>query len=749
MDARAQSSLLLAIVALALAASILLRPARSRLFTRFALLNTALFAWSLAQFFGSLAPLSLWPARLASAAEFLLPAVVLGFVLEFLGEERIATRRTLQTALTIGVLGTVGAMTRLALLRPDGWSLTPLRIISALYCFGGLAMATKLLHSRMKRSVSRTERARLLYLLVGAGLSLGLTAMDVLARGIPFPPLGTVATTVYLYFLSQTLLRHRLLDLNELLGKFMVLSLLAVLLAAIYGVLVSWSVGITHDQESWAGLFLFNTLVASFVILILFDPLRTKIESTVVALLFRERHEFLQTLRSLRARVAALIDVGDLTQLLLDTLYETRRMTHASLYLMRDDGLGFRRSAFRGPAPVAHLDAAPARALVNAAAAGQRAVLVENIERRLFELRSLMPGTIDTATAPALPPEAGEEALQLSELGLVLGAMRAGVCIPLVGGDRVLGFLNLHDDRVPEAFASDEIAAMLDLAEQVAVTIDNSRLYERMKERDRLAALGEMAAGLAHEIRNPLSSIKGAVQYLDPDAAPGADRELVEVIVEEVNRLNAVVTQFLDYSRPLRSTFQKAHVNDVLTKTLRLLEGRELPPAIRVQLDLEQELPVVHCDADQLKQVFINLAMNAAQAMPAGGTLTVSTRRPRANEWLLAEDAPRWIGDQVEVRFGDTGPGISEEVRQRIFIPFFTTKEKGTGLGLAICQRIVKNHGGSIEVESRPGDGTTFIIRLPTNADRPTPETTPVPRTRPLEAPAPDERDMPLAGAAD
>src|SRR5690606_4746869 len=118
------------------------------------------------------------------------------------------------------------------------------------------------------------------------------------------------------------------------------------------------------------------------------------------------------------------------------------------------------------------------------------------------------------------------------EIGAALAAMRSGVCIPLLGGDRVLGFLNLHDDRVPEAFASDEIASMLALADQCAIVVDNSRLYERMKERDRLAALGEMAAGLAHEIRNPLSSIKGAVQFLDPTSLPEADAEFLGVIVE-------------------------------------------------------------------------------------------------------------------------------------------------------------------------------------------------------------------------
>jgi signal transduction histidine kinase len=231
-----------------------------------------------------------------------------------------------------------------------------------------------------------------------------------------------------------------------------------------------------------------------------------------------------------------------------------------------------------------------------------------------------------------------------------------------------------------------------------------------MKERDRLAALGEMAAGLAHEIRNPLAAIKGATQYLDPGRLLDDDRQFLQIIVEEVNRLNGVVTQFLDYSRPLKPALAPGDVNDILERTFKLLSG-DLPPGIEVRLDLAAGLPRVSCDPEQLKQVFLNLALNAVQAMLRGGSLTVSTRRAR-DDLALWRDAPRRT-DGVEVRFRDTGPGIPEESRDNIFVPFFTTKDKGTGLGLAICQRIVKAHQGSIGVRSPPGEGAEFFIVLP------------------------------------
>jgi two-component system, NtrC family, sensor histidine kinase HydH len=146
---------------------------------------------------------------------------------------------------------------------------------------------------------------------------------------------------------------------------------------------------------------------------------------------------------------------------------------------------------------------------------------------------------------------------------------------------------------------------------------------------------------------------------------------------------------------------------------VKLIEG-SLPQTVRLELSLEAELPRILGDAEQLKQVFINLALNAVQAMPDGGRLAVRTRRPRQPlELGLSDSSPRYAADQVEVRFADTGAGIPEEAKDRIFIPFYTTKSKGTGLGLAISQRIVKAHGGSIEVQSRLGEGSEFILRFP------------------------------------
>ncbi|WP_373045456.1 ATP-binding protein [Vulgatibacter sp.] len=701
MDFRTQSLLLAAIVAVALAVAMLLRSQRAKALTLFAVLCLSLAASYLGDFLYAVTGHEFW-LRAAIANGAAVPAAALAFFLEFLGVSRRSARRGRTLAFIGAFGGLLVAVTPLA-------EFTSARVVVATWVFGSLTVSLSLLYRRMRGSPSRVERARLTYLLGGAAVALLASALDLLPRlGIPFPSLGPILTTLFLFFLSQTLQVYRLLDLHELLGKFATLSVLALILAAIYAGLVIW----VGDRP---GLFAFNTLVASFVILNLYEPLRAKVEEWVIATLFRERFELLRTLAGLKARLTSVIDPIELARMVLDTFHESRRVTHASLYLLTDARPGFSLVDARGPAPAPFLDASAARGLLAIARSGQKAVLLENVDRRLHELRRQLAAGARTTAAPTdETARAADEQQRLAEVRSALFSMKAGICIPLLGAERVIGFLNLQDERVPEAYSSDEIALLLEIAEQTATVVENSKLYDRMKERDRLAALGEMAAGLAHEIRNPLGAIKGAAQFLDPQQLGGEEGEFVQVIIDEVDRLNGVVTQFLDYARPLKSTPHPIDVNDLVERTLRLVQTN-LPEGIEVQAILDRALPRAQSDAEQLKQVIINLVQNAVQAMPGGGRLIISTAAPEeAGGFRLRGRGP----EMVELRVRDDGPGIPENQRDHIFVPFYTTKEKGTGLGLAISQRIVRSHGGSIGLQSRPGEGTEFVVRLPAVEER-------------------------------
>src|SRR6185312_7525473 len=324
-----------------------------------------------------------------------------------------------------------------------------------------------------------------------------------------------------------------------------------------------------------------------------------------------------------------------------------------------------------------------------------------------------------------------EERESLQLMLRTLEQMNGSVALGFNGEDQLLGGLVLRDERLREAYSSDEIELFRGVATTIGVTLQNSQVYERMKERDRLAALGQMAAGLAHEIRNPLGSIKGAAQFLQPAQDGGKDgakdgnrespggregtREFLDIIVEEVNRLNKIVSQFLDYARPYRGEQRPLEVADVLKKTLSLLpKDKESPEQgpVEIVTTFADRMPPVRADAEQLLQVFLNLSLNAIQAVAPGGPgkLFISTALRRATRRGATAAF-------LEVRFRDTGVGIPAGDLKNLFIPFFTTKEKGTGLGLPISQRIIENHGGTIEVRSQPGEGATFTVLLPIEAD--------------------------------
>ncbi len=706
MDITTQSSLLAAIIGFALGVAMLLRAQRARVLTRY-----GLFALSVGSFHFSRFLENLFPADGSVTGRIMLglticlgaalPATALAFFLEFLNFSPRTARYGRRASLVSVLLGVAVGVTPLADLQ---WA----RVAVSVWVLLALGFSVSLILARMKTSQTRVEKQRLLYLAVGAGAAVLFSGLDLVARfGVALPPMGTIVSTLYLFFIAQTLLRLRLMDLHELLGKIASQAVLAAILAIVFVVMTAW-------VES-TSLFIFNTIFATFVMLILLEPLNRFVEARIVALFFRQRFAFLESGGQLLRRTANIIDAPQLASSLLDGLNDTRRVTHASIYLLAEDRPGFRLLDSRGPAPALFIDQGMARALVTR---NERAQLIETVERRVIELKA----------SPLEARKARDELRRLNEVRTAMTQMKAGITVPLLGNDRVLGFLNLWDERVPEAFASDEIALILELAERVSTVVENSKLYDKMRERDRLAALGEMAAGLAHEIRNPLGAIKGAAQFLDPAGLPGEEGEFVEVIVEEVNRLNGVVSAFLDYSRPLKQTFGPTDLGEVASRTAKLIIN-DLPPNVTLTEELAAGLPRVDADAEQLKQVLINLVQNAVQALgERPGQITITTAHPeRFGDFRSAPDF-------VELRVADDGPGIPADQQLNIFVPFFTTKQKGTGLGLAICQRIVKNHGGTISVQSRQGEGTTFTIRLPSLAEDAPPAETPQIEGTPMPA---------------
>jgi two-component system NtrC family sensor kinase len=227
------------------------------------------------------------------------------------------------------------------------------------------------------------------------------------------------------------------------------------------------------------------------------------------------------------------------------------------------------------------------------------------------------------------------------------------------------------------------------------------RIHSQLFRSEKLASLGKLAAGVAHEINNPLTGILANSSLILEDLdASDPRREDVEIIVKETIRCREIVKRLLDFARQTKPQKKLTDVNILIEAIILLVRNQTSFRNIVITTRLAEKLPQILCDSDQIQQVFINIILNAAEAMTAGGSLTISSS--------LSREA-----DFVTIEIIDTGPGIPEEQRERIFDPFFTTKEHGTGLGLSISYGIVEQHGGEIGVESAAGRGSTFTVRLP------------------------------------
>ncbi len=233
-------------------------------------------------------------------------------------------------------------------------------------------------------------------------------------------------------------------------------------------------------------------------------------------------------------------------------------------------------------------------------------------------------------------------------------------------------------------------------------------MENHLRQVDRLALIGKMAAGIAHEVRNPLASISGSIQVLKDDLKEkGTGERLLNIISREVSKLDSLMNDFLAFTKPVQVIETRLDISALIIETVDLIKkNRQYSPAIVWRLDVPQDL-FLKISAGELSQILWNLLLNALQAVPPDGEILVAARQHRS-----ANDE-----DWIEIRIKDTGAGISQENKAKIFEPFFTTKDRGTGLGLSIVQKLISDLGGTIHLESSPGKGTEFTVQFPKGAD--------------------------------
>jgi signal transduction histidine kinase len=270
----------------------------------------------------------------------------------------------------------------------------------------------------------------------------------------------------------------------------------------------------------------------------------------------------------------------------------------------------------------------------------------------------------------------------------------------------LVGFILLGKKRSGKDYTVEELEILEAFSNQAALAISRALIYRDMSLKDKqimqaekMAAIGELAAGIAHEIRNPLGIITGSAETVRKHEDRKIREEMTKYILEESHRINGLISTFLDFARPKEPKLVSCDLREVLEKTLLLLSPQAKTLGVEIKKEISQKPLQVSIDPDQIRQAFTNLGVNALEAMPQGGILKVT---------ILDNNR-----DKIWVRFSDTGNGISKEVAAKVFDPFFTTKEGGTGLGLSIAHRIVTQHGGEIRMEGEEGKGSTFTITLP------------------------------------
>jgi two-component system, NtrC family, sensor histidine kinase HydH len=578
------------------------------------------------------------------------------------------------------------------------WQLRLLEGLFLVYCTGWV-LADMLRLARRTTHRAALGRVQLLFAAT-ALLALVFPATRVgWAQSPVWHATGNGAVLLYLYFLSQTILHQRLLDLDEMLTRLAVLAGLVAGIAAIYLGMLSWIPAADRD------LFRLNVVSASVIVVLLLDPLSQFAERWIFRTLFFRRKELERRLRE----TALALDVLPASEhaaadQVLESLLESRRVATACLYVLSP-----------GPPELVRLGALgrdfPLHSPQGTWAALWERLQVEDVVTREdveLELERLHRGWL--SSAPTFEAQAVLRALD---------ELAADAVFPIVAHERLTGFLAVGDAARKNPYAKSELAGFLRLAQKLGAIFTSLDRQSRMRRQEHLAVLGQLAAGLAHEIRNPLGAIWGAVQVLEsPQATALAEEERADffrIVAQEVHRMNRVVLDFLEYARPAAGGAEPLDLQAACERMLPLLASTAAPVPVRFEPPREGPIKAA-MDEDRLRQVLLNLVLNARDAV-LERTGTGGTGDAPTEETALAPVVVRLVRREEEalVEVIDEGGGIPDEVITRVFEPFYTTKEKGTGLGLPICARLLEASGGRLEFASN-GGRTTATLRWPSAA---------------------------------
>ena len=503
-------------------------------------------------------------------------------------------------------------------------------------------------------------------------------------------PFGNFTIPIYCLISTYAILRYRLMDIHLVFRKSMVYSLAAGILTSLFVILV---LAMTKLLSNVVGISSFAiTVIAALIIAVLFNPLKNMIQSFIDKIFYKKTYDYYPTIKKMSRKLTSIFNLNDLFSYVGNTIFTTLGLTNISL-LYTDLGRGYEvvyQKSYKKD-KIRKTDREPAFS-------GDGLLIKKDSE--IIHFIKKMDDILIRDELPGFEEELGQEIIE--RINNELRPFRGEAVIPVFTDKKPILLLVLGQKISGDMFTNEDINLLNIVSNQITIAIKNTQLYKDKMHSERLASIGMMSATFAHEIRNPLTSLKTFAQLMPEKYNDEEFRETFsKIVVRETDRINSLIEDLLDFSTEEKTVrINEFALESFIDGMIEYIRGRlEVDNEnIRIEKVYNNVGIDLSGNIEKLKQAFINILNNGCQAMHGDGVLTV-------------EIAPN--AKNVDISISDTGEGIPHEDISKIFDPFVTTKEMGVGLGLAISKRIVEDHGGKIQVRSKLSEGTTFTVSLP------------------------------------
>jgi signal transduction histidine kinase len=680
-------SLLAFLINLGLGVFVYLKNLQNRVNSAFLLMSISIAVWNFQTFGLYIAPdetfAKIW-LRIFGVGFCFIPPTSLLFVFSFTQAQSKVRRVLLIPVFLISIFFTILNLTG-GLIKEVvkiSWKYAPRGLmynILLIFFFSALVGCVTELFRKYIRTTSYIKREQFKYLFLAAliGVTLGATN-TLLSLGVKFYPLGNLGNIFYLGIIAYAIVRYRLLDITVVIKRGLLYTFSVGFITSSYITILSLSRLFFPSGIEWQ---VFLTILIAVFITATFQPLRNWFQRVTDSVFFKGRYDYQKTLREITQEINSVIGIRNLTNLVEQKITKEMRVAKTLFWVKEERGSGFSCKSNSGKEYFLSEECSIIRALME--------------KKEILEY-DLIEYLLTYQTSSQAPPERAK----LLSLKEEMAKLELRVILPLISRNQLLGCLGLGSKLSDDAFTYEDLELLKTLASEVAVGIENNLLYEKISQAEKLTTLGTMASGLVHELRNPLASIKTFVELLPRQKDNPAFLEKFNIFVpREIARLEELTQNLLNFARPSPPRFGKVNLNQLLVELLTFLESEFKKKEVELIQDLKGKV-IIKGDQKQLSQAFMNILLNAIQASPYDGRQVIK---------VSSKLTPQY----GEVSIQDRGKGISEKDLPHIFEPFYTRKERGTGLGLAITHRIIKAHGGEIEVRSQEKVGTTFYVKLP------------------------------------